>query len=328
MKKSILFVAMAAVLCMASCRKETPEFHQNDGMASLQVSVSGAITRASSAGSEDSVNSLQIYVFNSTGAVLEAYGKSSESSVTVKVSTGSKMIAALVNAPDLTNVTSLAQLNDSESLLSDNSRTSFVMFGVTEGPVSVSGSSSVVVDVNRLASRVVIGKITNGMVTPPYNTATFTVDAIYLLNAGGSSNLAASMTSQSLWYNWRSRSSVADLDDFLYENMGSLSIASSASHANSHYFYCYPNPSSGDSSADDDSPRYTRLVVEASINGTTWYYPISLQGMKANHSYEISELKITRPGSANPDEPIDLEDAQFSINVLDWTHEDCGEVII
>ncbi len=328
MKKTILFAAMATVLCMASCRKENPEFHCGDDMARLQVSVSGALTRATSAGSEDSVNSLQIYVFNSTGAVLEAYGKASGSSVTVKVSTGSKMIAALVNAPELTNVTSLAQLSASGSLLSDNSLTSFVMFGVTESPVSVSGSSSVVVDVKRLASRVIIGKITNGMVTPPYNTATFTVDAIYLVNAGGSSNLAASMTSQTSWYNWRSRSAATGLDDFLYENLESVSIASAASHQTSHYFYCYPNPSSEDSSAEDDSPRYTRLVVQASINGTTWYYPVSLPGVTANHSYEIPELKITRPGSDSPDEPIDLGDAQFSIRVLDWTVEDCGNVII
>jgi hypothetical protein len=41
--------------------------------------------------------------------------------------------------------------------------------------------------------------------------------------------------------------------------------------------------------------------------------------MDSNKSYEIEEVKITRPGSDDPDEPVSFADATFSVNVIDWT---------
>ena len=43
--------------------------------------------------------------------------------------------------------------------------------------------------------------------------------------------------------------------------------------------------------------------------------------MDSNKSYEINELKITRPGSDDPDKPIVIVDQDFKITVNDWTVE-------
>ena len=91
--------------------------------------------------------------------------------------------------------------------------------------------------------------------------------------------------------------------------------SSSAPYSVAHYFYCYPNPATAGKAG---SARCTRLVVEASINGKLCYYPISISDIKNNHTYNISELVITRIGSENPDTPVSYSQATFTVTVNSW----------
>ena len=79
------------------------------------------------------------------------------------------------------------------------------------------------------------------------------------------------------------------------------------------YFNAYPNLNSADDQVAD-----TRLVVEATLDGRKYYYPVTMPKMESNKSYEISELKITRPGSDDPDKPIEIVDQDFKITVNPW----------
>lgn len=100
------------------------------------------------------------------------------------------------------------------------------------------------------------------------------------------------------------------------------------------------------------SPRHTKLVIETTYgdNPTVYYYSIPIadnggvyplgrgekgtsgepgyiaaddgsgyQGIKANYSYEINELVLTRLGSTNPDEPTVDAYVNFNITVAPWT---------
>ena len=100
------------------------------------------------------------------------------------------------------------------------------------------------------------------------------------------------------------------------------------------------------------SPRHTKLVVETTYgdNPAVYYYSIPIAenggvyplgrgekgtsgeaghiaaddgsnyaGIKANYSYEIDELVLTRLGSTNPDEPTVEAYVNFNITVQPWT---------
>lgn len=100
------------------------------------------------------------------------------------------------------------------------------------------------------------------------------------------------------------------------------------------------------------SPRHTKLVIETTYgdNPTVYYYSIPIadnggvyplgrgekgtsgepgyiaaddgsgyQGIKANYTYEIDELILTRLGSTNPDEPTVDAYVNFNITVAPWS---------
>lgn len=63
--------------------------------------------------------------------------------------------------------------------------------------------------------------------------------------------------------------------------------------------FTYPNEITQESVG---SP-YTRLVVEALIDGRTYYYPIPLKDLRRAVRYEV-DLTLTHPGSSSPDEDV------------------------
>ena len=44
-----------------------------------------------------------------------------------------------------------------------------------------------------------------------------------------------------------------------------------------------------------------------------------MPALERNKSYEIELVKVTRPGSDDPDVPVSFADATFEVNVIDWT---------
>jgi len=64
----------------------------------------------------------------------------------------------------------------------------------------------------------------------------------------------------------------------------------------------------------------SRLVIEASIEGQTYYYPIDIcspTGVPRGESL-IYDITITRKGSLNPDIPLEAGTVSVSWNISDW----------
>lgn len=327
MKKISIIVALAAA-AICSCTKQDAQSASGSasdltGKVNLCISVPTQ-TKVTDISSEDAVNSLQVFVFNSAGTSLEAYSSGSASSLSVSVSTGTKKIAAVVNAGAVPGITTLAQLRAVTTSLDDNSAGSFLMYGETE-PVSVLSDASVTVSVARLVARVGIASVTNAMTLEQYRSTPIRIARIYLVNVVGNSNFASDAVASS-WLNPRSES--GSVSGLLCETLPSVTVAYEASHGTGHYFYCYPNAVTTDSSSPDWCPRMTRLVVEAVIDGNTWYYPVTIPEIRPNYSYTISNLTITRPGAASPDEPVTTGSAAFSVEVVPWTDGGTGSVTI
>ena len=141
----------------------------------------------------------------------------------------------------------------------------------------------------------------------------------------------------------------ASANIFLKGVASPFTIAEDASNSTAgqgaHVFYVMPNnvpwgvgePAVfGPIMGESWTPRHTKLVVEVEYAGKQYFYPIPIAengmyplgdaaddgtgyaGIKANRSYEINELVLTRLGSTNPDEPVNAANVQFQISVADW----------
>ena len=309
MKKSI-FAFAAALAALVACNKNeaTPMQPQNQESlvpCELTVGICGAMTKATgvTTDNEAKVNKLQIFVFR--GDDLDAYASvDNAKELTLSCTAGERVVYALVNAPDYSSVSGKAALLAKVSELEANTLTNFEMVGSKS--VTLPQTGTVSIDVNRIASRVVLKKITRNFTSAALQALDFTVDAIYLVNVAG--NTSYDLTAApSTWYN-------------IAENKGELAslltdtptapIAQGQAYDTDHTFYAYPN---------DLAVNTTRIVIETTLGTSKYYYPINLPEMAANKSYEIEEVVLTRPGSDNPDEPVSFADATFSINVIDWT---------
>ena len=317
--KRILFFA-AALAATVACNKDLPVQQENQTLPQedakrheLTVKVAGhnLATKATTITGEATVNDLQVFVFRKGKDELDAYGNvKSATQLSISCTTGEKDVIAIVNAPDMKDVATKSALLAKVSQLSNNSLTNFEMIGSTTA--TVPAESGITIAVDRLAARVVIKKITRDFTSPALQAVDFTIDAIYLVNAAGDLNFGKD-GAPSKWYNTaKNKSELATL----LVDTPAAAVANKESHATAHYFYAYPNLNSTEDEIVD-----TRLVVETTLDGRKYFYPINMPKMDSNKSYEINELKITRPGSDDPDKPIVIVDQDFKITVNDWTVE-------
>ncbi len=319
MKK--IFISMAAIaaaLCTISCSKDNDVVNSTlevpgvtDERIELTVGVGGVNTKSTAITTDDEVKVRDLQVFVFRGDVLDAYTKVSTSTATLSCTAGSRDIYALVNAPDLSTINSKTALLQQTSSISDNltdvegvNTPYFVMVGAKPS-VTLPQTESINIDVKRIASRVLIKKITNNFTSAAHAAGEFKVKEIYLINAGAASDYAFSVKStlcnKSAYNN--------ECPELMYDAM-SETVVHTQSYDTDHSFYCYPH---------NDSSNPTRLVVEATWNEKTYYYPITLPTMENNKTYEISELIITRLGSEDPNIPVSFNDCTFEITVQPWT---------
>lgn len=304
--------AAMALMTLAACNERIVE--QDPEVVeplTLDIRVTDDATKVSGTTAEDEINDLQIFVFNTSGT-LEAYESTSSSSVSLLCLPGTKNVIALVNAPDLSDVSSYTELKEKSSVLADNGVGDLVMEG--EKSISISASSELTIPVSRIVGRIAITKITNDMELEYHRDMTFTLVSAYLINvAGNKKYLTAS--SPTLWYNQMKNNS--EQPSLLWESLSNTVVKPSESYTGTHYFYAYPNLTTDDHNNGTWLARHTRLVVEAKLGTTTYYYPVTLPEVRQNTAYEIT-LTVTRPGSTSPDQPLELHAAKFSVSVVDW----------
>ena len=330
MKTEIFLAAAAAMAVLAGCSKSgdavtVPDNHEETAELSVNIPLAGR-TKASGTASETVENTLasvQVFVFTASGN-LEAYKSAGSGQLDLSCTRGDKVVAALVNAPAVSDIMTLEELRAKTTVLADNSAGSFVMYG--QKAVAVDAASvSVTLEVQRFAAKVVIQKITNRMTLPQYQSSPVGITGIYLINVAGNASLAGT-EAPSLWLNRKKNEATAE--GLYYEKPAALDISCNSSESAGHYFYCYPNPTSADNTDETWSPRHTRLVVEANVGGKTCYYPITLPAVSANTVYTIGELTITRPGTDTPDVETVMGGASFTVTVAPWNVENVDSVTI
>ena len=89
--------------------------------------------------------------------------------------------------------------------------------------------------------------------------------------------------------------------------------------------WCYPNTCQN----EGIGTAFTRLVIQADIQGETWYWPIDINrnegeggnGVHRNSVYTY-DIVIRRKGSADPDTAISTGDIDIKTDIREWNEKD------
>lgn len=329
MKKLFFLMTLAAAVTTA-CRKEAaPESDDHQAQkTSLTVRVDDSMeTKATDikgdAEDEKKMNTIQVFVFN--GEDIDGYGTATgTSSLTLGCTVGSRDVYALVNAPDLSSVSSRTGLLGQISELG-NDIGNMEMIG--SKPVDIKADTPPVnIEAERFAARVVVKKVTNALTSLALQKQEFTIQSMHLNNVAGDVDYGVTESYQpKIWYNQAAYKSDSNSPGSMtYDGIASV-VGAGLSYDEVHYFYAYPNKAPH-SSALDWSPRATMLVLKIRIGETLYNYPIRLPALESNRSYEIDEIRITRPGNkddgiaggTDEQEPVQGKDCTFTVSVKGW----------
>lgn len=311
--KRIFIISTLVTVLLSSCAKEQVPASCSTPDVKLTVSIPvSEMTRITDTGDEAAVDHAQVFVFREDGKT-DAWTISDSRDMIIDCTAGLREIVAIVNAPRISNIFSIEDLKEEITVLQDNNPGSLVMAGTKT--VELTASSSVVVPVKRLVARVSIESIVPDFSLEQYRNADFRITGIYLTNVAGDMHFI-SAGEPSIWYNAMENDSIDE--DLIKSGEMSVSLVNGTAYQTVHHFYCYPNPFSEDSFSSEWCPRHTRLVVETELSGRICYYTMTMPVIESNHIYTVKELRITRPGSSDPELPVLPGDASFTIEVEDW----------
>lgn len=324
-----LAASVLGLACLSSCsifdRYEADEPERDArGMVdiSFYIGNDGASTKATGilASNESAVNSWALLLVQSgSSTVFKAMTSEGASAISVSVPAGNYTAYAVVNYPTAGNGAftpsdgmSVSALTGTVSYLENNSLANLVMFGSKDVSLTSSGSQSI--PVSRLVAKLGIKKISVDFSDPSLAGKAFVIKGIYVTNAYLTSTLGADYSAAALnagtayWQNRMGFQSSSALNPLLAETGLTIPVTAGASYTTEHYFYCYPNQVL--STADDRnmsawSKRCTRMVIEATVGGTTCYYPITVanasKGIIRNNTYIADEVIIQKMGYADPE---------------------------
>lgn len=335
MKKLFFLAAIAAMFTLLpSCdeKMDIPEAGAQKVLLDVSVSAPGAMTKATGSVNtnatnndtegEAKVNSLQVFVF--AGDVRDGYSTvSNASSTTVACTAGARDIICLINAPALNTVTSKAALLATVSNLG-NSASNFEMMGMKSQTVADGGTVSV--EVNRIASKIVLKKITNSLRAG----GAMTIKRVYITNVAGQINYGGDAYSPAdgKWYNKGGYQASNNLGAFTQDINLTQDVAASGEYTTNHYFYAYPNNYAQANYAATWVPKRTMLVIQIQYNGTLYDYPIDLGvALESNKMYVLNNVTLQNLGNVDDgneggedeENPVSGITATVNIDVQDWS---------
>ena len=342
MKKSLLFgwAAAAAVVLFGACNQvpqPTTETETGTLIVKPVLIGEGIATRTAGTdvvGKEATVTSAQLLIFDTSGH-LEYYTTlaGGVTSVPVQLRVGSMKAWVVANGPDLSNVKTESALTATVLELStyNDPSTDFVMAGSNTCTVTASNTADCVVEISRLVARVTLKSLTSNL---PSAYGAVTVNYVMLENVVSQCRIDGQASGLN-WYNPMGRATesplvaahivnpptyAADAPSLTYQTLGSSSsFNKGTSYTTPLRFYAYPNNTATDQTgfATTFTARYTRLVIKATIDGGTYYYPISIPALARNKCYDVS-VTLVGLGSTDPDVPVVKGAFDASFTVKAW----------
>ena len=307
-KANILILAAGLSLGLCACRERT---ETEGGFCRLQVSaaVPGATRITGVTDEEESrVSDIQVFVFDGDG-MLETSGSASGRTISLRCRTGEKTVWVVANAPSPLSVSRLSDWTNTVSRLSDNTRGHLVMAGSRSLTVRSDMSGSV--ELTRLCAKVSVGRITKAFSSSVLQENPLVIDRIYMTNVAADRPFSG--MGITLWYNRMGYQ--GECLALLCDEVGQ---AANPTLEGLHTFYVYPNDSVSSARGGAWSPRPTRLLIAASLDGERCYYAIDIPGIEGNHSYLLSDIRLSRPGAGDEESVTAEAPVRFTFTVSDW----------
>ena len=313
-------------------------------MCTVEFSIDSPDTKMTgiSSTNETAINRWVLYIYDSSGSNGKAPKVSSNgSNISVSITPGTYQVCAVVNYANSgsnafntsSTISSKSTLESKVSYLADNAYNSLFMYGSAQFTFTAGSNGTKQIPVTRLVSRLGVSKVTVNMAKPSDAAQTFILKGIYATNVAarctfgsdyGSSNTYLRPSNMYNAFGWMGSSSItspAAPTALLGEPSINATISNGSSHTTAHYMYVYPNASTSDShSSSTSTVRNTRIVIEATLGGVTYYYLIPVPGIVRNNTYTASQVTITGPGALDPelDSPAGLT-VTFDTNIQDWS---------
>ena len=352
----LAFTAAVALLasCKPAAVEVPGGVPEGYGILTIDVAKTGAAptrTVAAYTGSksyETQVNKVQIFVFYRGGnqnGVLAARltGTTETSGYSVELPVGDYTVYVQINGQDKSPA-SATEFNNYTAPLDVNSitaSTGFLMIGSADASVTSSGGSCTV-NVARLLNRISVSRITNGM--PSTN---ITINRMWLANVVTPQRYDNSISGDNrTWVHKFSRSEdfttpIPSLPAKLISTFTAPSLTSRNfnetlspsgrigyegafclyAYANLHDSSITPAESNvacttGSSAVTEWEPTQTRLVFEATIGTTKYYYPCDIV-LGTNNQAHTVEITISGPGLTDPQgNPHDLDKKALSVSIV------------
>ncbi len=295
---------IALSVLLEGCTREEPS--SAGGRIEVRFSAS-SLTRASGT---DPVGTLDVLLFRE-GGTLEASGSSSSGSVVLSVRPGETYRwYAVGNAPaDLSGIASEGALRDKRFALSDCPSGAMPM--AASGQALLKEGSEVDAVLSRSLCRVILGAVSAPFLSEGYAVADARIERVFLMDAPVEGALLPDGSSPA------ARANEGGLDPALPAALGTYLLAErgtalvAAGQSDGTALLCCPDPEGR-----------TRLVLEASLDGESSYYAVTLPPLEANHSYEVTRLVLLGPGSSSPDTAPGRDPVSFSIEIVPWGETD------
>lgn len=331
MKKILFMMAVAVMAC--SCSKEDQPVVAEDLMESvLYVNLkpqegTKAVGNGHGIQSDDNhIQTLEIFVFRVNegkpdDGVLDGYRKFTTAelgnltNLEVQTTTGNKMIYAVANShrANWKGINTRTLFEQQTALLAQENLKSFIMTGGTEARLQI--ASTVSFTIKRLVARIQVKSVRTAFKDGPYEGMELKNVKAYLLNAQAEKVIFDGSGDNLKVYN-KGKAMEEDADacamaGMIYDDLGTG--ISDAGYATPHYFYCFENGFA----AENDTDKFTRVVIEGELNGSVYYYPVKLSEVKRNCCYSV-DVTIKRPGSLDPDSDVEKGTLSATVSVKDW----------
>lgn len=281
------------------------------------------------------INTLEFFIFNAEGnaakGTLDAYKKFTTAdgltNLEVKSTTGAKNIYVVANShrADWKGVTTLVEFQEQVSNLSAEDIKDLTMVGSIDA--TLQPSTSLTLGISRLVAKINLASIKTTFAGTPYDVMKLENVKAYLTNVHSSKLFHNGEIATPIILNSK-KCIEADVNSckfgVLYDAIPT-SIGD-AGYNTSHYFFAYENKLETETTDD----RFTRLVIEADLDGITYYYPINInqegygydagnghKGIQRNTEYAIN-VTIKRPGSTDPDTAVEPGVLTASVTVIPW----------
>lgn len=339
MFKKLLCAALVATAIAACSKEEAIQEASKTEKATVHLSVSPfeILTKNTDPNNGlknhiDSVRIIDVFVFREGGA-LEVYkhfsindaGGMNLSDLPVNATVGKKTIYVVGNAKETSwsGITTESKFLDLVVSLQSELLRNFTMSGKVT--VDLTESTTVSVMLKKLISKVVVKGIKTDFAGGPYEGMKLRSVKLYLTNVSGAKTYMGNDPATKVILNKKGYSA----EDYAATAMTAMfaesvpGLVGDDGYTTTHHFYCYENLLESETSTD----KFTRLVLEANLDGKTYYYPVDInrpgygwnssidhKGVKRNTCYTYS-FTITGPGTNDPEDKIVLKTITLDASV-------------